>query len=107
MEAKIETVRYLPSFASARKPPSRPRRLRVPMKLVTTVADLAEEMCKSPTKYVTRFIDIPITHILSESSVPAEECTRKLCVIQIVYQVLEASATSGPSCVSKSLTNSL
>lgn len=47
--------------------------MRVPMKLVTMVADFADEICKSPTKYVTKFMDIPMTHILSESSVPAEK----------------------------------
>lgn len=71
MEAKVATVRYLPSLASAKKPPRSPRRLRAPRKLVTIVADLAEVRCNSPTRYVTKFIDIPITHILSESSVPA------------------------------------
>lgn len=70
-DAKIATVKYRPSFASAKKPPSRPRRFSVPMKLVTMVADFADDKCKSPTKYVTKFIDMPIAHILSESSVPA------------------------------------
>lgn len=70
MIAEIATVRYRPSFASAKNPPKRPRRLRVPMKLVTMFADFADEMCKSPTKYVTRFIDMPITHTRSESSTP-------------------------------------
>ena len=50
MVAEIATVRYLPSLASAKNPPRRPRRLRVPMKLVTIVADFADGMCKSPTK---------------------------------------------------------
>lgn len=69
-EAEIATILYRPSLASAKKPPRSPKRLRVPMKFVTMVADFADEMCKSPTRYVTRFIDMPITHILSESSLP-------------------------------------
>jgi hypothetical protein len=70
---KIATARYRPSLASAKKPPRRPRRLRVPMKLVTMVADFADEICKTPTKYVTKFMDMPITHILSDSSVAAQK----------------------------------
>lgn len=72
MVADMATVKYLPSFASARKPPRRPSKLRVPIKLVTMVAELAEWRCKSPTKYVTKFMEIPMTHILSASSVPAQ-----------------------------------
>lgn len=44
--------------------------MRVPMKFVTIFADFADERCKIPTKYVTKFMDMPITHILSDSSVP-------------------------------------
>lgn len=73
MIPEIVTAKYRPSLASAKKPPRRPRRLRVPMKLVTMVADFADEICNSPTKYVTKFMDIPITQILSESSVTAEK----------------------------------
>lgn len=72
MEPEIATVRYLPSFASATKPPSNPRRFKVPRKLVTIVADFADDRFKSPTKYVTKFILIPIRHILSDSSVPTK-----------------------------------
>lgn len=50
MVADITTVKYLPSFASAKKPPRRPRRLRVPITLVTMVAELAEGRCKVPIK---------------------------------------------------------
>lgn len=70
MDANIATVKYRPSLASATNPPNNPRRLRVPMKLVTIVADFDDERCRSPTKYVTKFIEIPITHTLSANSVP-------------------------------------
>ncbi|XP_057755634.1 uncharacterized protein LOC130974801 [Arachis stenosperma] len=50
---------------SAKKPPRWPRRLRVPIKLVNNVADLADGRFKIPTKNVTKFIDIPITHSFS------------------------------------------
>jgi hypothetical protein len=42
MVAEMATVTYLPSFASAKNPPRRPSKLRVPIKLVTMVAELAE-----------------------------------------------------------------
>lgn len=42
MVAEMATVMYLPSFASAKKPPRRPSKLRVPIKLVTMVAEFAE-----------------------------------------------------------------
>ena len=43
------------------------------MKLVTMFADFADEICSTPTRYVTKFIDMPMTHILSESSVTAKQ----------------------------------
>ena len=73
MAPKVATAKYRPSLASAKKPPRRPRRLRVPMKLVTMVADFADGICKISTKYVTKFMDMPITHILSDSSVAAQK----------------------------------
>lgn len=66
----MATVRKRPSLASAMKPASRARRLSVPMKFVTMFADLEVEIWRSPTKYVTKFIDMPITHTLSDSSDP-------------------------------------
>lgn len=88
MDAKIATVKYRPSLASAKKPPRRPRRLRVPMKLVTMVADFADEICSSPTRYVTKFMDMPMTHILSESSVPAKQIKVEIYkVLQYMYLV--------------------
>ena len=68
MDAEITTVKCRPSLASAKKPLRRSSKLKAPTKLVTIVADFAVEICNSPTKYVTKFIDMPITHILSESS---------------------------------------
>ena len=84
--AKIATVKYRPSLASAKKPPKRPRRLRVPMKLVTMFADFADEICNTPTRYVTKFIDMPMTHILSESSVTAKQIGVEISqVLQHIY----------------------
>lgn len=47
------------------------------MKLVTMFADFADGRFNLPTKYVTKFIDIPITHILSDSSVPTFKKRKK------------------------------
>ena len=92
MDAKIATVKYRPSLASAKKPPRRPRRLSVPMKLVTMVADFAEEICSSPTRYVTKFIEMPMMHILSESSVTAKQIKVKINkVLQYIYLVTHIS----------------
>lgn len=77
MDAKIATVKYRPSLASATNPPNKPKRLRVPMKLVTIVADFDDVRCRYPTKYVTKFIEIPITHTLSANSVPAVKIEKK------------------------------
>ena len=49
-DAKIATVRYRPSLASATNPPNKPNRFRVPMKLVTMVADFDDERCMYPIK---------------------------------------------------------
>lgn len=73
MVENIATVKYRPSFASAKKPARSARRLRLPMKLVTIVADFAVGICRSPTKYVTKFIEIPTTQILSASSEPKDK----------------------------------
>jgi len=70
MVAEMAMVRKRPSLASARKPPTRASRLSVPMKLVTTLADRELERWRSPTRYVTRFMEMPITHTRSASSVP-------------------------------------
>lgn len=67
---KMRMAKKRPILASAMNPPKRARRLRVPMKFETIFADFEEERCKDPWRYVTKFIDIPITQILSESSVP-------------------------------------
>jgi hypothetical protein len=57
-------------LASATKPPRKARRLSVPMKLVTMLADWALERCRAPTRYVTMFVETPITPTRSASSVP-------------------------------------
>lgn len=61
-----------PNLASAKNPPKRASKLRDPMQFVTIFADSDDEKCISPCRYVTKFMDIPIIHILCDSSVPID-----------------------------------
>ena len=72
MDANKIMAKYRPNLASAKNPPKRASILSDPMKFVTMFADSDDERCNCPRRYVTKFIDTPITQILSESSIPTK-----------------------------------